>query len=465
MRIKFGTDGWRAVIGKDFTFDNLSRVVEATAAWLYELDSKPSLALGYDCRFNGRLFAEAVACQMVERGVKVFLSPGFVSTPMLSLATAQRQTTAGVILTASHNPPEYGGFKVKGSFGGPAYPSMIARIEQLIGDQPVRVADRFEEYLVRREVEYYDMEALYVNHLRQRFDFDAFEKNGLKLGCDAMYGAGQRAFRLLTPQASLLHCDYNPGFMGQAPEPIEQNLREFQELIRSQKLDWGLATDGDADRIGLFDRNARFVDSHHILLLLIHYLRHYCGQNGKVVTTFSTTSRIGRLCDHYGLEHQVTPIGFKYIGEIMSRENVLVGGEESGGIAVAGHVPERDGIYIGLLILEMMTRLGKGLPELIQEVYDLIGPFSMQREDLRLREETKLAVMDSCEKSPPDRIGSLKVNDLETTDGFKFHVGAGEWVMLRASGTEPVLRIYAEAETERRAVSLISEAKGHWNLS
>jgi phosphomannomutase len=451
VSIKFGTDGWRAVIAREFTFDNLSRVTEATARWLLNRHASPQVMLGYDCRFNGRLFAEAVATQLAEHGIKVFISPGFVSTPMVSLATLQRQAHLGIVITASHNPPEYTGFKLKGAYGGPASPQTIAEVEALIPEQPIPLQTHFDTQLRARQIEYFDMEALYLNHVRQAFPLDRIRATGIKVGYDAMYGAGQRILPKILPEASLLHATFNPSFEGTAPEPIEKNLKAFEALIREQGLAFGLATDGDADRIGLYDENSRFVDSHHILLLLILYLVEYRKMKGKVVYTFSCTDKIGELCKYYGLESEVTKIGFKYIGEIMVREHVLVGGEESGGIAVAGHAPERDGIYIGLTVLALMAETGKSLTQLIEEVYTRVGRFSVQREDLHLDETQKTRILANVREGRYTQFDDLVIESTETLDGFKFRFQAGGWVMIRPSGTEPVLRIYAEAETEAAA--------------
>lgn len=457
--IKFGTDGWRAVIARDFTFDNLARVTEATGLWLAkDYADKRSVFIGYDCRFLGPQFARAVANQLAQMGVQVFLAPGFVSTPMVSLATMQRQLSAGIVLTASHNPPEYNGFKIKGSFGGPAFPSMISAVEALIpGEVPV-YEDRFDELVRSAKIQYYDAEALYLNHVRQSFDLEAIRNSGIKMGYDAMYGAGQVAFRKLLPHATSIHADYNPSFLGQAPEPIERNLKPFQELIRSQGLQWGLATDGDADRIGLFDEQARFVDSHHILLLLIHYLHKYKNLKGKVVYTFSCTDKIRAMCETYGIPYEVTKIGFKYIGEIMAREEVLVGGEESGGIAVTGHAPERDGIYIGLMVLEFMAKTGKSLTQLVDEVYDVVGSFAVERIDKHLPESDKQAVLAKAKAGQYKQFGGYQVARVEDLDSYKLHFGGahqGQWVMIRPSGTEPLLRIYAEAPNRAQAEAIL----------
>jgi phosphomannomutase len=453
--IKFGTDGWRGVIAKDFTFANLSRVCQALYLWLQKYNREPTVAIGYDCRFNGELFAKYVANYLALHHCRCFISSSFVSTPMVSLATVQKQCNVGVMITASHNPPEYSGFKVKGPFGGPAFPDTIAEIEAFIPENAPIVEDRFDELLEAKAIEYYDMEALYINRIKQAFDLKAIINANITIGFDAMYGSGQRVFRKLFPSAELLHCDYNPSFLGQAPEPIARNLVPFQQFILSKNLQLGLATDGDADRLGLFDERGRFIDSHHILLLLIHYLVRYQGKKGKVVCTFSCSGKVAKLAAYYGLPFQVTKIGFKYIGQIMAAEQVLVGGEESGGIAVAGHIPERDGIYIGVTLLEFMAKTGKKISELIQEVYDIVGPFAVERIDLAITEEQKKRLLLQCKENKIDQLGLRKVSRSENLDGYKYFFSEDSWVMIRPSGTEPVLRIYAEAPTSSEALDIL----------
>lgn len=456
-QIKFGTDGWRAIIAKEFTTDNLTRVSEATALWLKKNYPSPSVMIGYDCRFNGPLFMCTVANVMAHHGIKVFIPQGFVSTPMVSLAVSKRQASAGIVITASHNPPEYSGFKIKGSFGGPATPAMIAEVEALIPATAAQYADRFDEFVETPLIDYFDMEALYITHLKQSFDLAGVRNSGLKLGYDAMFGAGQNAFRKVFPAARLLHAEYNPSFLGTAPEPLEKNLGEFMQVIRDEKLSIGLATDGDADRIGLFDENGDFVDSHHILLLLIHYLHKVKNLTGKVAITFSVTPKAAKLAKMYGLPVEITAVGFKYLCEIMMKEDVMVAGEESGGIAVAGHVPERDGIYIGIMMMEMMAQSGKKLTELVKEIYDLVGAFSFQRRDLHLTEGEKQAIMAKLKAGGFTRMGKYAVTGYEDLDGYKYHLGDEQWVMIRASGTEPVLRIYAEAATRAIAEDILDD--------
>lgn len=461
-QIKFGTDGWRAIIAKEFTVENVARVTEGTAVWMKKNFKNPSVVLGHDCRFAGELFAETTAKVFAHHGIKVLLAKGFVSTPMVSLGARNHNADIGVIITASHNPPSYNGYKLKAGYGGPLTPEKIAEIEPLIPEQSTTPLDelKLEEFEKKGLLQWVSLEDEYVSHVEKNFDLDAIRKSGLRLGYDAMYGAGQNVIKRLFPDTTMLHCDYNPSFHGQAPEPILRNLQEFSDLIRtSGKIDCGLATDGDADRIGLFDNKGNFVDSHHIILLLIHYLVKYKGMTGKVCTAFSTTVKIKNMCRHYGLELETVKIGFKYICGIMVKEDVLLGGEESGGIAIKGHIPERDGIWMGLVIWEFMAKSGKSLNDLIKEVYEITGPFSFERIDLHLDEAVKQRVIADCKAGKYKAFGKYKIDRVEDLDGWKFFLNDETWVMIRASGTEPVLRTYAEAASREEAFDILAETK------
>lgn len=460
--IKFGTDGWRAIIAKDFTVENVERVAHATALWLKSKHKQPSVTVGHDCRFAGELFAETVVKVMGKHGIKSYLSKDFVSTPMISLGTVNLKTDLGIIITASHNPPSYNGFKLKGSYGGPLLPNMVAEIEELIPTKSAIDTESIslKELLDQKLLEYVDLETMYVKHVEANFDLDVIRNSNIRLAYDAMYGAGQNVVKRILPDITFLHCDYNPSFMGQAPEPIHKNLTEFSNLIKkSGNIDCGLVTDGDADRIGLYDSKGNFVDSHHIILLLIHYLHKYKGYSGKICTAFSSTNKIATLCKIYGLPLDVVKIGFKYICEIMLREDVLVGGEESGGIAIKGHIPERDGIWVGLTLFEFMAKSGKTLEELIQEIYDLVGTFAFERNDLHLSEELKNKIIANCKSGSYKSFGSYAIDRLDDLDGFKFYFANGDWLMIRASGTEPILRTYAESSTKEQAFAILEAAK------
>ncbi len=460
-KIKFGTDGWRAIIAKEYTCDNVARVSIAVADWLNENNDSPSVVIGHDCRFAGVLFAETAAKVLASKGILVKIAKGFVSTPMVSLGVVKEKASLGVVITASHNPPSYNGYKLKGDFGGPLLPADIDDVEGRIPD--VNSVDynaiTMEDLVADGKVIYIDLENMYCEHAASNFDLDAINNSDLNFSYDAMFGAGMNAVKRLLPNTTLLHCDDNPGFLGTAPEPIHRNLQEFSDLMKNNNLDCGLATDGDADRIGLYDSKGNFVDSHHIILLLIHYMVKYKGMSGKVVTAFSCSVKVEQMCKHYGLEQETVQIGFKHIAGKMVTEDVLLGGEESGGIATAGHIPERDGIWMGLILFEFMAKSGKSLEDLIAEVYEIVGSFAFERIDLHIDNDTKLRIIEDCKAGKFNQFGKYKVDRVDTTDGFKFFFDEDTWLMIRPSGTEPVLRTYAEASTQEKVFDILADAK------
>lgn len=460
-KIKFGTDGWRAIIAQEFTVNNVASVSVATGDWVKQNFKNPKIVVGHDCRFAGELFAETTAKVFASQGIKVLLAKNFVSTPMVSLGTVNESASLGVVLTASHNPPSYNGYKLKGHFGGPLSPEHVQEVEDAIPEvHSVDLSIPISDWVTQGLIEYIDLEKMYIDHAKANFDLDAIKNSGLHFAYDAMYGAGQNVLKQLLPDMTFLHCDYNPSFHGQAPEPIAKNLTEFSQLIQSKGgIAAGLATDGDADRIGLFNSKGEFVDSHHILLLLTHYLHKVKGWDGKVVVAASTTPRVQRLAEMWNLPFDMVKIGFKYIAGQMVTEDVLVGGEESGGIAIKGHIPERDGIWMGLVLFEFMAKSGKTLEELVEEVYELVGEFKYWRDDLHLKEALKQEVIDKCKSGKYKKFGAYEVQSVETIDGFKYIFNDDEWLMIRPSGTEPVLRAYAEAKTLQGAKDILKAAK------
>lgn len=304
------------------------------------------------------------------------------------------------------------------------------------------------------------MEGLYAQSLHDNFDLNAIRNSSFKFAYNPMFGAGQFVMQSVFGDAlSYQNNEWNPLFGGKAPEPILRNLLDFQNLIQqTSAIDCGLATDGDADRIGLFNSRGEFVDSHHIILLLIHYLVSYKKMTGKVIAAFSVSRKLEKLCAHYNLPLITTQIGFKHITGYFLTDDVLLGGEESGGIAIKGHIPERDGIWMGLVIWEFMAKSGKSLEQLIQEVYTIVGPFSYDRRDLHLTENQKGTAIERC-KAGLSSIGAWAVERIETTDGFKFILPNDAWLLVRASGTEPVLRLYGETENADRTQELLDSAQ------
>jgi len=457
--IKFGTDGWRAIIAKEFTTDNVARVAYATAQWIKENTDNHTAVVGFDCRFAGKLFTETTISVLINEGITVYTTDTFVSTPMVSLSTINHKAYAGIVITASHNPPSYNGFKIKAHYGGPAIQSEINAIETKIPDSHQVSIIPFKALKKHPLVHAIDMEQEYIDHVQAHFDIDKINTCGLKFGYDAMYGAGQNVIKRLIPKATLLHAEHNPSFNGQAPEPIARNLTEFAQIIANSNLSSGLATDGDADRIGLFDEDGNFVDSHHIILLLIRYLVEFKNLKGNVYTSFSCTSKIKNICEYYNLSHHTTKIGFKYICEEMISNPTLLGGEESGGIAVSSHIPERDGIWMGLILWEYMAQTGKSLKTLIHEVYEITGSFAMDRYDLYVTEESKSTIISKCKSKEFIQFGKYSVLGIEDIDGYKFLLNDDNWVMIRPSGTEPVLRVYAQAENPEEVIKILNATK------
>lgn len=461
-QIKFGTDGWRAVIAREFTVHNVARVAIASARWLTKKYKNPSMVIGYDCRFGGAMFTEVVAKCFAHQGVKVYYSPKFVPTPAVSLAVTSLEANMGVVITASHNPPEYNGYKLKGAHGGPLMEEHTREIEAMIPDEPEILYDsiRWDDMVKKELIVETDIEQIYQAHLKKHFNLKLLKKSGFRFGFDAMYGAGQDVMPNVMPGMQLFRCTYNPSFLGVPPEPLEKNLKETQALLKkTENTDCTLVVDGDADRIALLDKEGNYIDSHQIILLLIYYLAGHKKMKGKIVTGFSSTSKVEKLAARYHLPVTRVRIGFKDICRIMLSEDVLVGGEESGGIAIKGHIPERDGMWMGLTLWSFMQETGKSIHELIEEVYKFTGRFYYSRIDKKVDENTKKEVLQRLKNNDIKAFGKYKVSRLDTLDGWKFFFNDEEWLMLRASGTEPLLRIYAEASSQERLKDILSKGE------
>ena len=467
--IEFGTDGWRAVIADDYTFANLERVAQATANWLHDdYGDTPSIVLGHDTRFLGAEFAERAARVLAEAGVAVTLADAIVSTPAVSWATQAAGHDAGVVITASHNPPTYNGYKIKAHFGGPAPPDMIASVEAAVPDHTLDTPSlsSFGAFAADGTIQTDDVRGGYLDALRDALNISAIQNADLTIAHDAMFGAAQGLVEALLGDGVVpLRHDLNPGFYGVAPEPIADRLGELSDTVAQSDAAVGLANDGDGDRIGMVDEDGTFVSSHRILALLVKYLYEERGLTGSIVKTFSTTHLLDKMGARYGLDVETTPIGFKHIAPKMAEGDVLVGGEESGGIAAAGHIPERDGVYIGLLIVEMMVERGMTLSALVDELLEEFGPHYNYRDDIHIREDQKADVLDQLDNQGGlDAVNGHAVEEVQTLDGFK-HVTDRGWLLIRPSGTEPVLRVYSEAESPEAAEALVKDASEQLGLN
>jgi len=458
--IKFGTDGWRAVIADDFTYENLTKVALATARYFAKHRKiKNGVVIGYDARFMSKEFAEKSAEVMANAGVKIKLADSIVSTPMISLVTKLDNAAGGIVITASHNPARYNGFKVKGDFGGPAHPEMIAQVEKELAkvmklNRLPAAALTLGQLLAKGKVAHISMKARYLDDLAGKIDLTLIKRSGLRILYDVMYGAGQQVLDETLPDVKQIHEFYNPSFGGTNPEPLAQNLGELMRRVKEEKYDLGIATDGDADRIGAVDEKGNFVDSHRIFSLLLKYLVEQKKMSGAVVKSFTVTQMVDQQCAKYGLTMIEPPVGFKYICREMTRGDVLIGGEESGGLGVKGHLPERDGIFLGLMLCEMVAVRRKPLSALVQELMDEFGQHEFRRVDLHLTEKEKTAIMKKYKKGVRE-IAGYAVTGRKDTDGYKFFVDKG-WLLVRASGTEPLIRLYAEADSVEKVDALLA---------
>ena len=463
MQIRFGTDGWRGVIARDFTFENLSQVAQATMDYLNRegLGNK-GLIIGYDRRFLSRDFARRVAEIAAGNSIGVRLTEEYAPTPAVSWAVYETGAGAGIMITASHNPPEYNGFKIKEAFGGSALPATTKILEEIVAYNRANgrrvISVPYDEAVSKGLIVLFDPSEGYFHQISRYVDLDLITKAGIRAVVDPMYGAGCGFIPRLLPGVAEIHGSENPSFGGQPPEPIGQNLQELSALLKKGTYQVGLALDGDADRIGAVDENGDFFSSHCIFTVILRHLIEYKKMTGAVVKTVSTTRMVDLLADKFGLELFETPIGFKHICELMLKRDILMGGEESGGLGVKGHIPERDGILLGLLLLEAMAVSGKGLRQLLNETMDDIGHFYYQRIDRRIEDEAKLQLIAQLQSHPPAIIDGQRVAATNFSDGFKFIFENGDWLLIRPSGTEPVLRLYSEAGSQDQVERFLRQA-------
>ncbi len=454
----FGTDGWRDIIGERFTFANVSRVAQAYAAYLHDAGT-PSAAVGYDTRFNGALFARRVAEVLAANDIRVLLADEYLPTPALSFAVKHLFLGGGVMLTASHNPPPYSGFKLKGPYGGTAtediYKDVSARVAET-GPDAVKGFDPKKHTLETLEIR-----TAYYDALAELVDLNLLRTFTGTLVHDAMGGAGAGWLRGFADYAELsltlqeLRVEPTPMFYGVNPEPLPQNLATTMTVMRDSEAVFATVTDGDGDRLGLVLPGGAFFNSHQILAVLLSSL-YGKGVRGQVVKTFTTSRIVERLAEKRGLEVLETPVGFKYIVDAMLTGNVLIGGEESGGIGVQGHIPERDGLANTLLLLEAVVRSGKGVAELFAALeQEADWQHAYDRVDLHLSGNALKDAVLSALKHPPERFAGRTVESVETLDGVKFNLSGKAWLLFRASGTEPVLRIYCEAQSEAEVADIL----------
>ncbi|MGA2747793.1 MAG: phosphoglucomutase/phosphomannomutase family protein [Verrucomicrobiota bacterium] len=459
MSIKFGTDGWRAVIAEDFTFQNVDRAAQATADF-WNAEPAPGtrrLAIvGYDRRFLSDQFGRRAAEILAGNGFETVLSNCAAPTPSISFAVKQRKAVGGVMITASHNPAIFNGYKLKAHYGGSAESALCHEVEKRLDQSPAR-ADGGGAGRIAVE----DLRPPHFRAIKGLVDFKRIAKSKLRFAHDALYGVGAGCFdellRGTSCRVTTLNGEHDPNFGGINPEPIALNYGRSAAYLKKHPHDLCLVTDGDADRVGGMDGHGNALTTHQIICLLLHHFIVNRKASGRVVKALTTTSMVDKMCAHYGLELVETGVGFKYICAEMLKGNVLLGFEESGGIGFPDLMPERDGIASGMMLLEMLATEGVSVNQLLTRLERQFGPHRYARLDTRFPLEKRAALMEYCKTNPPAKLAGSPLAEIKTFDGVKFIARDGVWLMLRGSGTEPVLRIYAEAKSEAAAQKLIRD--------
>jgi alpha-D-glucose phosphate-specific phosphoglucomutase len=465
VTIKFGTDGWRAVISDTFTFANLRLLAQAIADYVLEqANGSPEVVVGFDTRFLSDRYAAEVARVLAGNGLIAHLTRADAPTPAISYAVLHKEAAAGVMITASHNAPRYNGLKLKADFGGAALPEQAEHVEAYLARNQEQarwpnVMDyqtALDQGLIRR----FDPAWAYYEHLGQLIDLDLISASELRVVSDPMYGSGRKciADMLARTRCRVLEIrgEMNPGFGGIHPEPVARFLSALGAAMQAHHADVGLATDGDGDRIGALDALGNFVDPHHIFALALRHLVENRGWGGTVVKSISTTRMVDRLASRYGLQIKETPVGFNHIADHMLNDDVLIGGEESGGLSIKGHIPEGDGVLMGLLLLEIIGAAEAQLHELVEDLQADLGPTHYARRDIPLHTPVaKKTMVQRLVLDAPNSLAGEPVVDVDTLDGVKYVLSDDSWLLIRPSGTEPVLRVYAEGRDPATVETLL----------
>jgi alpha-D-glucose phosphate-specific phosphoglucomutase len=456
--IKFGTDGWRAVIADDFTFANVRFCAQGVADYLKQKGlASRGVYIGYDRRFASEDFAAAAAEVLAGNSIKVYFSPKAIPTPFVSFGVIAQKTGGGIAITASHNPARWNGFKFREETGASVSSETSLEVEKQVdrafNENKVNSIP-FAQALKAKSVEYLDLTPSYIANVSKLVELDRLRNAGLKIAVDSMYGVGSGYFNSLLSGGSTkvteINSERNPAFPGINPEPIAVNLQKLMSLVPAQKAGVGLATDGDADRIGIIDEKGNFLTQLQVFALLCLYLLEIRGERGPLVKTITSTGMLDRLGELYKVPVYETSVGFKYVAPVMIAKNALIGGEESGGYGFRGHIPERDAIPAGLYFLDFMVKTGKTPSQLLSYLYSKVGEHYYDRIDLHFPEEKRQAIIKRVRDGAPKSIENVKVARLDTQDGFRFVLADNSWLLIRFSGTEPILRIYAETnDTER----------------
>jgi len=460
-QIKFGTDGWRAVIAEDFTFANVARVSQATADYWRAnpvAGTERKVIVGYDRRFLSDRFAQCAAEVFAGNDFHVVLTPEPTPTPSVSFAVKAQRAVGGVMITASHNPPIFNGFKLKSYYGGSSNSETCQTVESFLDRHPVTVIP-LDEAIKGRRIKIADVRPAHYAALKKLVNFKLIAKSKLRFAHDALFGVGSGCFEQLlagtTCKVTTLNGNHDPLFGGINPEPIVQNYARSQAFLKKHPHDICLVTDGDADRVGGMDGHGNYLTTHQIICLLLHHLVVNRQGRGRVVKALTTTSMVDKMCEEYSLPLVETGVGFKYICAEMLKGGVMLGAEESGGIGFANHIPERDGIAAGLMLLELLATERISVNRMLAKLEKQFGPHRYGRIDAQYPLAKRASLMEALKNSPPDKLLRSSLAKVKTFDGVKFVAADSSWLMLRGSGTEPILRIYAEAKSDADVKKLL----------
>lgn len=463
-RIKFGTDGWRGVIAEDFTFESVRRVAQATADyWNSLVGTHQAAIVGYDNRFLSETYAKLVCEVLAANGIKALYPPSAVPTPAVTYAVRDRKLCGAVMITASHNPPQFNGYKLKAHYAGPADPEICAQVEARVDRSPVRFIG-FDDGVKNGTIEVYDPCAAHVAAVKKIVNLKKIRGAKLRIVVDSMYGCGGNLLETLLEKSACrvqtIRANRDPLFGGISPEPIGKNLGALCDAVKKSRAQIGLATDGDADRLGIVDDKGQYVSIQLVFaMLLLHLLRNRGQKTGLVVKSANSTVLIDRICRAHGLKWTEVAVGFKHICQQMRERDVLIGGEESGGIGFQGHIPERDGILANLMLLEMLAMTGRRLSETARELQKEFGASFYDRIDMHFPLEKREKFIETLRTQPPKQLVGVPLTQMKDFDGVKYIAKDDSWLMFRTSGTEPIIRIYSEASTAARVKKLLEHGK------
>lgn len=466
--IKFGTSGWRGIIAQDFTFDNIKICTQAIANYLLNDDKtykkNMSVIIGYDTRFMSETFAKLSAQVLAGNKIKTLLCKRNTPTPVIAYDIVKNKLAGGINFTASHNPPEYNGLKFSPSWGGPALPETTKKIEKYCSQiklNDVKISN-FDNGLKSKLIEYYDPRPAYLKRIKELVNFKMLKKSSFKVAADILHGTGDDYLDTLLEQAGMklkvINKNRDVLFDGHSPEPNEANLKELKSIIKKESYKLGLSVDGDADRFGIIDSDGTFITPNQVIPILLYHLNKTRGWKGVVVRSVMTSHMIDKLAAKLGIEVKETPVGFKYIGDVLVQRpnDFIIGGEESGGLTIRGHVPEKDGIIACLLMAEAVAVSKKSLGSILKEITKLTGPVITSRKNYRLSQEKMEQFKKILQNKAPEKIAGMKIQKVITIDGYKFIIDDDTWIGFRLSGTEPIVRLYAESTTSDKLKKLVS---------